>query len=163
MYNIRKATVADVPGITEIYNEAIANTVATFDTETKTVDNREVWFHGHGPKHPVLVAVQDAKVLGFASLNPYSDRQAYENTVELSLYIHADHRGQGIGKALMEQVLEAGREAGLHTVLSRIVAGNDSSIHLHEVFGFDHVGIMREVGFKFGSLLDVYLMQKIYK
>ncbi|MDF2962693.1 MAG: GCN5-related N-acetyltransferase [Paenibacillus sp.] len=159
--DIRFAQQNDIPWILDIYNEAILHTVATFDTVIRTLEQQEQWFHNHGERHPVLVAELDGRIVGWASLNPYSDRLAYERTAELSLYIQSDYRGQGIGKQLLQQVLEAGKEAGLHTVLSRIVEGNDSSIHLHRVYGFDHVGVMREVGFKFGRMLDVVLMQKM--
>lgn len=158
---IRSAALEDVPSILKIYNEAILNTVATFDTVPRTLEQQEFWFKQHGDRYPVLVAELGGAVVGWASLNAYSDRLAYERTSELSLYIHHDFRGQGIGKKLMEQVLEAGKDAGLHTVLSRIVEGNDSSIYLHRIFGFDYIGVMREVGFKFDRLLDVILMQKM--
>ncbi|MGF7031458.1 phosphinothricin acetyltransferase [Paenibacillus mucilaginosus] len=158
---IRKAQAGDLPAIVDIYNEAVLHTVATFDTVPRTLEQQEAWFKQHGDAYPVIVAEQDGTVVGWASLNQYSDRLAYARTSELSLYIHAGHRGQGTGKKLLEAVLAAGREAGLHTVLSRIVEGNDSSIHIHHVYGFETVGTMRQVGFKFGRALDVILLQKM--
>ncbi|MCR8631162.1 GNAT family N-acetyltransferase [Paenibacillus radicis (ex Xue et al. 2023)] len=158
---IRSAQHKDIESILDIYNEAILNTVATFDTELRTLEQQTQWFHNHGELYPIWVAEQEGIIIGWASLNPYSDRLAYRRTAELSLYIHSDYRGQGVGKQLMKQVLDAGLAAGLHTVLSRIVEGNESSIHLHEVYDFKHVGIMREVGFKFGRMLDVIMMQKM--
>ncbi|WP_282936661.1 GNAT family N-acetyltransferase [Paenibacillus sp. RC67] len=158
---IRTAAMEDVPSILNIYNEAILNTVATFDTVPRTLEQQEAWFKQHGERNPIIVAELGGAVVGWASLNPYSDRLAYARTSELSLYIHHDFRGQGIGKKLMEGVLEAGKEAGLHTVLSRIVEGNDSSIYIHRNFGFDYIGVMREVGFKFDKMLDVIVMQKM--
>jgi L-amino acid N-acyltransferase len=159
---IRKAIYTDVPAITGIYNEAILTTTATFDTEPKTTAAQRKWFKAHGPKNPILVAVEGGKVVGWASLSAYSDRCAYSGTAELSVYVKEKFRNQGIGRKLMETVLAAGKKAGLHTVISRIAGGNDISIHLHREFDFADVGVMKEVGNKFGQLLDVYLMQKIY-
>jgi L-amino acid N-acyltransferase len=147
--------------INAIYNEAVWNTTATFDTEPKTLEYHQQWFLAHGPKNPIILAEREGVILGYSSLNSYSDRAAYESTVELSLYIHADYRGQGIGSALMERILAAGQEAGVHAVLSRIAEGNETSLRLHEKFGFWTVGTMREVGVKFGRLLDVHLLQKL--
>lgn len=158
---IRTATEADIHAIMTIYNDAVVNTVATFDTVPRTLEQQQQWFGQHGERNPVLVAELGGTVVGWASLKPYSDRLAYERTAELSMYIHPDFRGQGIGKRLMERLLNAGKEAGLHTVLSRIVEGNDSSIYIHRTFGFDYVGVMREVGFKFDRMLDVVMMQKM--
>ncbi|MBE1441016.1 GNAT family N-acetyltransferase [Paenibacillus sp. OAS669] len=158
---IRTAVIEDVPSILTIYNEAILNTVATFDTVPRTLEQQETWFKQHGDRYPIIVAELGGTVVGWASLNAYSDRLAYARTSEMSLYIHHDFRGQGIGKQLMEKVLEAGKQAGLHTVLSRIVEGNDSSIYIHRTYGFDYIGVMREVGFKFDKMLDVILMQKM--
>ncbi|MFH5185425.1 GNAT family N-acetyltransferase [Paenibacillus sp. TAB 01] len=159
--NVRRAAKQDVAAIVEIYNEAVLNTVATFDTVPRTLEQQEAWFDAHGERHPILVAELDGAVVGWASLNPYSDRLAYERTAELSLYIHSSHRGQGIGQQLMTAVLETGKAAGLHTVLSRITEGNASSIYMHEKYGFAHVGVMKEVGTKFDRLLDVIMMQKM--
>lgn len=159
--NIRTSIISDVPSILVIYNEAVLNTVATFDTVPRTLEQQKEWFGQHSPTYPVLVAEEKGLIIGWASLNRYSDRLAYARTAELSLYVRSGHRGQGLGRQLMEAILEAGKAGGLHTVLSRIVEGNDASIHLHEQFGFDTVGTMREVGFKFDRLLDVVLMQKM--
>lgn len=159
---IRRARVKDLPAITDIYNEAILTTDATFDTEPKTVAEQKVWFDDHGKKNPVLVAEVDGAVCGWASLSKWSTRCAYEDTAEISVYVKQEYHGRGIGKRLMRDVLIAGENAGLHTVLSRITSENAVSIYLHEQCGFQHIGVMKEVGKKFGKTLDVCMMQKIY-
>jgi len=159
---IRKAQVKDLRAITDIYNEAILTTDATFDTAQKTIDEQKAWFADHGPKNPVIVAAVDNRVCGWASLSKWSTRCAYEDTVEISVYVKQEYRGCGIGKKLMQEVLAAGDKVGLHTVISRITYGNTASIHLHEQLGFEHIGLMKEVGKKFGRMLDVCMMQKIY-
>jgi L-amino acid N-acyltransferase len=159
---IRKAVYTDVPAITGIYNEAILTTTATFDKEPKTTTSQRKWFKAHGPKNPIVVAVEGGKVVGWASLSAYSDRCAYAGTAEISVYVKESFRNQGVGKKLMQAVLDAGKKAGLHTVISRIAGGNNVSIDLHHQFGFTDIGVMKEVGSKFGQLLDVYLLQKMY-
>jgi len=163
MLIIRCATMSDLGALTEIYNEAILRTVATFDTKPKTVEEQKPWFESHDSKHPIFVAELDSVVIGWASLSKWSDRCAYSDTAEISVYVKEDHRGKEIGKKLMHEILDQGQKEGLHTVIARIAEFNEVSIHLHEVFGFQHVGTMRQVGRKFGKLLDVQLMQKIYE
>ncbi|HEY82575.1 MAG TPA: N-acetyltransferase [Dehalococcoidia bacterium] len=160
--SIRQATLDDLDAITEIYNEAILKTVATFDTEPKTMEEQKRWFAGHGPKYPIMVAEEDGLIVGWASLSMWSDRCAYADTAEISLYVRETHQGRGIGKKLLEAILHEGEKAGLHTVVARITEGNAVSIHLFKSAGFEHIGVMREVGRKFGRLLDVHLLQKIY-
>jgi len=162
MLIIRPARLEDLDSITQIYNEAVQTTVATFDTEPKTLEQQRAWFENHGPKHPLLVAESDGVIWGWASLSKWSDRRAYADTAEISLYVKEEVRGRGIGRKLLEAIVGEGEKAGLHTVIARIAGANSVSIHLHESLGFEHIGIMREVGRKFGQLLDVYLMQKIY-
>jgi len=159
---IRRAVTKDLKAITDIYNEAILTTDATFDTELKTAAEQKVWFADHGPKNPILVALSDGIVCGWASLSKWSTRCAYADTAEISVYVQESYRGHGVGQRLMKEILNEGETAGLHTVLSRITGGNIVSIHLHEKFGFVHIGIMREVGKKFDKILDVYMMQKIF-
>jgi L-amino acid N-acyltransferase len=163
MLEIRRAVAADLPAITAIYNDAILKTVATFDTETKTLEDRKAWFEDHGVKYPVLAVLEDGITIGWGSLSPWSDRCAYAGTVEDSVYIREDRRGLGIGKKLIHTLLQEGHRSGFHTVIARIAETNDVSVHLHELYGFKTIGVMEEVGVKFGKLLDVYMMQKVYR
>jgi phosphinothricin acetyltransferase len=163
MLTIRSATLQDLGAITEIYNDAILKTVATFDTETKTEAEQQRWFEGHGSRYPILVAEEDNLIVGWASLSQWSDRCAYSDTAEASLYVREEYRGRGIGRKLNETIIKAGGEAGLHTLIGRITEGNETSIHLTESAGFKQIGVMRECGRKFGRLLDVHLVQYIYE
>jgi L-amino acid N-acyltransferase len=162
MITIRRASSDNLAAITAIYNEAILNTTATFDTQPKTIEQQKRWFENHGDKYPVTVAELDNDLVGWASLSKWSDRCAYSDTAEISLYIKAENRGQGIGRKLTDYILREGQKAGLHTLIVRIAEGNQASIHLAESVGFRHIGVMREVGRKFGRLLDVSLMQLIF-
>lgn len=162
MITVRRATLDDLPAITEIYNDAVLNTIATFDTQSKSLDEQIEWFKEHDFKYPIMVAETGGIITGWASLSRWSGRCAYANTAEISVYVAETHRGKGIGRHLIRAIVEEGQRVGLHTVIARIAGGNDVSIRLHESVGFQHVGIMREVGEKFGKLIDVYLMQKIY-
>jgi phosphinothricin acetyltransferase len=158
---IRRGALGDVPGITEIYNEAILTTVATFDIDPKTVEERTKWFLDHDDRHPVLVAVVDGKVVGWASLTRWSDRRAYDDTAETTFYVHSLYRGQGIGRKLKEAIIEEARRLKFHTLIARIAETSGESIHLNEEAGFVHVGTLKEVGRKFGKLLSVHIMQKM--
>ena len=162
MVTIRQALPDDLESITAIYNETILNTTATFDTEPKSAEEQNTWLAGHNSQYPVLVAEQDGRVVGWASLSKWSDRCAYSGTAEISLYIASGQRGRGVGRKLFEAILLEGQKGKLHTVIARIVEGNLPSIHLCGSAGFIQIGIMKEVGHKFGRLLDVILMQKIY-
>lgn len=158
---LREARLGDLPAVTAIYNEAVVNTTATFDTEPRTECEQRPWFALHGGAHPLIVALRGEEIVGWASLSRWSERRAHDGTAEDSVYVRPDARGLGIGTGLLGALLEAGRTAGLHTVLARIAEGNPASIRLHEGAGFQRVGVMREVGRKFGRLLDVTLMQKV--
>ncbi len=162
MLTIRKAVPGDLAAITNIYNQAVLNTSATFDTQAKTPEQQKPWFEKHGEKYPLLVAIESNMIIGWASMSAWSDRCAYADTAEVSLYVEEGHRGKGVGKKLSEAVLKAGKECGLHTAVARIAEGNDVSLHLAESLGFEYVGVMKEVGRKFGKLLDVTLMQIIF-
>ena len=163
MVKIRSARMEDLDAIMEIYNEAIMKTVATFDTELKSYADQKKWFDDHGSQNPILVAEQNSVIVGWASLSKWSDRCAYSETAEISLYVREEHQGRGIGRCMIEAIIKEGKKAGLHTIIARITEGNESSLHLHRSVGFTHIGIMKEVGKKFGKRQDVHLMQKIYK
>ena len=163
MVTIRKATLNDIEAITEIYNDAILKTVATFDTEIKTYEEQKKWFDDHGINNPIIVAEHDGIIVGWAALSRYSTRCAYSDTAEISLYVREQDQGKDIGKKLMQSIVNEGKNTSLHAIISRITDGNEKSIYLHKSVGFEHIGIMKEVGNKFGRRLDVCLMQKVYK
>lgn len=152
---------ADAAAIAHIYNEAILTTVATMDTEPKTVEERIQWLQSHDERHPILVAELDGAVVGWASLTEWSDRPAYADTAETSFYVQSTHRGRGVGRRLKQAILDEARRLGYHTLIARITAGSVESLHLNESTGYVHIGTLKEVGRKFGRLLDVHILQKI--
>jgi L-amino acid N-acyltransferase YncA len=159
--SIRRATISDLKAITDIYNESVLNSVATFDIKPKTMDEQIVWFKSYGPKHPILVAEIVPEIVGWCSLSPWSDRCAYSDSVELSIYINASHQGKGIGTELVRAVLMEATKHHLHTVVARVETGNSVIIHVLEKFFFQKVGVLREIGKKFNRRLDVLIMQLI--
>jgi phosphinothricin acetyltransferase len=158
---VRPATPADLPGIHEIYNEAVRNTTATYDYEPRDLVYRERWFEEHvRERYPVFVAVgPEARVLGWSSLSQYRERRGYRFTAENSVYVAADQRGKGIGRLLLPPLIASARRRGLHVIVAAIDAQNEASVRLHASFGFQKVGLFREVGHKFGRWLDVLYMQ----
>lgn len=161
---IRKAHKDDVKRITEIYNEVVANSAATFDLEEKSLEDRAAWMEEHKGNHPLLVYVADGTVVGYASLSSYRERKAFDATVELSVYLDSRYRGRRIGTELMEAILlEAKKCEDIHTVVSVITGGNEASQKLHESFGFDFCGTVREAGYKFGKYLDIDTYQLIVR
>ena len=161
MITIRRAKLSDAASIAHIYNEAIASTTATFDTEPKTVEERIEWLKSHDDRHPILVAEVDGAVVGWASLTRWSDRTAYADTAESSFYVHSTHRGCGIGRKLKEAIIDEARRLKYHTLIARITEGSTESLHLNESTGYVHVGTLKEVGRKFGKWLDVHILQKM--
>lgn len=158
---LRDATKADLPAINAIYNHYVLHSTSTYQTIPATELEREEWFAAHGEKHPVIVAELDGEVIGWGSLNRFHVRQAYENTVEDSVYLHHERRGHGVGSLILAELLRRAHELGLHTVLGGIDAGQEPSMALHRKFGFEKVSHLKEVGFKFGQWLDVVWMQKM--
>jgi len=156
---LRPATVADAAATAAIYNQEVTTSTVTFDLVTRSVEEQAEWLSARSGALEVVVAEIDGEVAGFASLSPYRDRPAYRTTVEDSIYVHPDHRGEGVGRALLGEIVEVARRRGFHSVIGRIVGGHTASIRLHASLGFEQVGVEREVGRKFGRWLDVVVMQ----
>jgi L-amino acid N-acyltransferase YncA len=157
---IRPGTESDLPAILAIYNHAIINTTAVYDYEPHTLAMRETWYAAKvADGLPVLVATLDDQVVGFAALSWFRAWAAYRYTVENSLYVAPDQQGQGIGRQLLSASIEAARDRHFHTIVSGIDADNAASLHLHRQFGFEPVGHMRQVGYKFNRWLDLTFMQ----
>ena len=158
---IRKALKSDIKRITEIYNEAIINTTATFDIYEKSKKQQQKWFNTHNEKFPVVVAETNGKVIGWASLSRYSKRAAYDNTSEISVYVHKLFRGRGAGKLLAEEIIKIARLNAMHVLVARIAAENSVSLSLAKKLGFSRIGILKEVGYKFDRFIDVVIMEMI--
>jgi phosphinothricin acetyltransferase len=160
--SIRLAQRRDAEAIRSIYNVEVLESTVTFDMVPRTIDEQVAWIDEHSGGHPAVVAVgPDDQVVGFGSLSVWRDRPAYSGSVEDSLYVHPDHRGRGVGRLILEDLVRLGADHGFHTVLARIVGGHEASIALHEACGFETVGVEREVGRKFKQWLDVVIMQRI--
>ncbi len=160
---IRPATHADLPGILEIYNDAVLKTTASYDYEPRTLEQRTQWFEERRRDgYPIFVAVDDSDaVAGWSALNPYHARMGYRFTAENSVYVAASARGQGIGGLLLGPLIEGAKARGLHAIIAAIDAENEASIRLHAKLGFEKVGHFKEVGFKFDRWLDVVYMQRL--
>jgi L-amino acid N-acyltransferase len=159
MLTIRMASGADVPAITRIYNHAVLHSTTTFDTVPLTEEERRMWLALHQEDSPVLVAQVDEDVVGYASLSKWSEKQAYDKTVQFSIYLDENFRGQGIGLRLSESILKYAKEQGTHCVISLISEGNEVSFALHRKLGFRFMGVMQEAGRKFDRYIDVHFYQ----
>lgn len=158
---IRPATEADLPGIFAIYDHEVLHGTATFDTEPKSAAERLAWLRDDGQgKYPILVAERDGAIAGWARLYAWSTRCAYARAAENAVYVHREHRGRGVGGALLAELIRLAPQRGIHVLLARIVEGNPASVALHEAHGYQTIGLMRRVGEKFGRVLDVRLMDR---
>jgi len=158
---IRDATASDLEAINEIYNHYVLTSACTYQTEPETMDARRAWFANHGAQHPVTVAVDGDRIVGWGSLSRFHARAAYSRSVENSVYV--DHRQQrrGIGRLLLADLIERAKRLGHHTIIAGIDAEQAPSVGLHQAMGFEKVALLKEVGFKFGRWLHVIYMQKM--
>ncbi|GAB4137031.1 MAG: GNAT family N-acetyltransferase [Cyanobacteria bacterium J069] len=176
---VRPANTADIPGILSIYNDAILHTTAVYDYEPHTLEMRQAWFASKQAEgYPVLVAVADAvadaveadrenppqadeppAILGYAALGPFRAWAAYQYTAESSVYVAAPTRGRGIGQRLLAPLIEAAKARGLHALIAGIDADNIASLRLHQRFGYEEVGTLRQVGYKFDRWLDLKFLE----
>jgi L-amino acid N-acyltransferase YncA len=155
---IRPASTADAEPIATIYNEGIAERIATFETRPRDADEVLAWLES---SLPLLVAVRDGAVVGFARVSPYSDRDIYAGVGEQGVYVAGGARGMGIGRALLEALADAAEAAGLYKLTSRIFATNEASIAAHRAAGFDVVGVQRRHGRLDGEWRDCVLMERL--
>lgn len=154
---IRKAEQRDLPELLDLYNYEAVNSVANLDLNPRTIEEWQVWFDHHNVEnHPLYVADIDGSAVGYCSLSSYRDKEAFRSTVELSIYVSHHFRNRGIASKLIAFVLdEARRDERTHTVVSVITTTNEPSCKLHEKFGFENCGVIKEVGMKFGEYQDI--------
>lgn len=161
-YHLRDALPDDLPDLLAIYNDAVLNTTAIWNETPVDLANRQAWFELRAAQgYPILVAVDDSGVLGYASFGDWRPFEGFRYTVEHSVYVRGDQRGKGLGPVLMEALIERARAGGKHVMVAAIESGNAASIRLHERLGFVVTGQMAQVGMKFGRWLDLTFMQRI--
>lgn len=158
---IRNATVTDAEAVQAIYNHEVEHTTTTFDLVPRTLEQQQDWIRQRQGALGVIVAEQDGQIVGFASLSPFRDRPAYNTTVENSIYVDRSARGTGVGKALLDELIDMAKNRGFHTMVAHIAGTDGASVSLHQACGFELIGVQREVGRKFGSWLDVTVMQRM--
>ncbi len=159
--HVRSATVEDAPAVLEIYNHEVLTSTVTFDLVPRTLAEQESWITDRSGAHVVLVVEDDGEVVGFGALSQYRERAGYATTVEDSVYVHEDHRGKGVGRLLLAELVERATAHGFHALMAKVVGDHQASINLHAAAGFDVVGHEREVGRKFGRWLDVVLLERL--
>ena len=159
--SVRLASPGDAEAIRSIYNLEVTESTVTFDLVPRTLADQLAWLAAHDGVHPAVVAELDGEVVGFGSLAPYRSRPAYATTVEDSVYVRRDRRGNGYGRAILSELVRLATLHGFHAVMARVVGGHQASIGLHQACEFEMVGVEREVGRKFGRWLDVVVMQRL--
>jgi phosphinothricin acetyltransferase len=161
-FQIRTAVIGDLAPLTELYNYYIANTATTFDIEPYTLESRGVWFAQFAPtgRHQLLVVEEAGEVLGYACSAQFKAKQAYETSVEVSIYLKPNTQGRGLGKALYIELFKRLEVEDVHRAYAGITLPNDASRIIHQKFGFISVGLYREVGRKFDQYWDVEQFEK---
>lgn len=159
---VRDAEASDLPAILAIYNEAVANTTASWDHEPVSLDDRRARHEAaRANGWALVVAERDGAVAGFGSWSPFRAKVGWSKTMEHSVYLAPNARGLGIGRLLMDALIDAARRAGVHVLVGVLDGTNEASVRLHRGLGFIEVARMPQVGFKFGRWLDAVFVQLI--
>ena len=154
----RRAIPADAPAIAEIYNQGIADRVATFETSPRAVQDVQAWFDG---AHPIVVVEDDQAIVAFASTSTYRPRACYAGIAEFSVYVARAQRGRGAGRLAMETLIAAAEEAGLWKLVSRVFVENTASRRLLQSLGFREIGIYEKHGRLDGAWRDVVIVERL--
>jgi len=157
---IRDAIQADFGQITDLYNNIVLHSTATYNDRPATIEERVAWGRARAEQgYPLLVAGSSDRIAGFASFGDFRSWPGYRFTVEGTIHIHPDFRGQGIGTALLKELVARAQVLGKHTMIAGVDSENVASLHFLDRFGFQRVGHLREVGYKFNQFLDLVFLQ----
>ena len=159
--SIRPATADDAAAICTIYNQGIEDRIATLETELRTPEERRQWLAARAPRHPVVVALSGGEVVGWGSLNAFNPRPAYDNVVDLSVYVERAWRGRAVGTALLAHLLDLARGFGYHKMVLATFPYNAAGVALYRRMGFTSVGVYREQGRLDGRWVDVLVMERL--
>lgn len=160
-YRVRAATAADAAAICRIYNQGIEDRVATLEIEVRTPEERAAWLAAKSPRHPVIVAEDGGRVIGWGSLNQFNPREAYRHVADFSIYIERAYRGKGVGKMLLARLIELAREQRYHKMVLSAFPSNSGGMALYERMGFRRVGVYKEQGMLDGRWVDTIVMEKL--
>ncbi|WP_046225848.1 arsinothricin resistance N-acetyltransferase ArsN1 family A [Paenibacillus dauci] len=158
---IRSAQKEDLPAIRQIYNQGIEDRIATLESEAKDQHYMENWFKSHQDRYTVLVAYQQEKMAGWASLNPYSQRCAYDGVADLSIYIARDCRGKGIGSQLLSALEASAKLQQFYKIVLFTFPFNTAGQQLYQKHGYRTVGTFEKQGILDGQMIDVMIMEKL--
>jgi L-amino acid N-acyltransferase YncA len=158
---LRPATAGDAEAICRVYNQGIEDRIATLETELRTPEERRQWLAARGPRHPVYVAEAEEIIVGWSSLNVYNPRPAYQYVADFSIYIERGWRGKGVGRRLLEHLIEQARALGYHKMMLSAFPFNASGVALYERMGFTRAGVFHEMGQLDGRWVDTLIMEKL--
>jgi L-amino acid N-acyltransferase len=155
----RLATDADAEAINAIYNHYVRTSVATFQVDDETTEDRVEELRNRPNDQPMIVLEADGELVGWGALSPFRSRCAYRDTIELTIYVRHDRHRHGYGRVIVRDLIARARSTGYHTLLAASCEESVGSIHLLQSLGFEETGRLREVGSKFGRRLDVIYLQ----
>ncbi|MCT1403108.1 arsinothricin resistance N-acetyltransferase ArsN1 [Paenibacillus sp. p3-SID867] len=158
---IRAAVTGDVERILRIYNQGIEDRIATLEVDQKNIAYMNNWFQQHQDRYAVIVAEYDNEVIGWASLNPYSQRCAYDGVADLSIYIDRTFRGKGVGSMLLERLEEIAKEKDFYKIVLFTFPFNQNGQGLYHKLGYRDVGVFENQGILDGKYVDVKIMEKL--
>lgn len=161
MLLIRQAGQADLPGILLIYNQGIEDRVATLESDSKDLNYMREWFDKHQGRYAVLIAEDGGDIVGWASINQYNSRCAYDGVGDLSIYIHRDHRGKGVGARLLHELEQIGKQNRFYKFVLFTIPFNSLGQGLYRKSGYREVGVFRNQGILDGKFIDVMAMEKL--
>lgn len=159
--SIRDSNESDIKSIQTIYNQGIEDKIATLETEIKDDTYMRNWFDKHRGRYKVIVAEDKGQIVGWASLNQYNKRSAYDGVADLSVYISRDYRGKGVGKKLLAKLESLAKENGFHKMILFTFPINQLGQGLYRRIGFREVGVFKNQGKIDGKFVDVMAMEKI--
>ena len=160
-YCTRLAGPRDAADIARIFNQGIEDRLATLETEPRTPAERREWLATTSARHPVIVAEHEGQIVGWGSLNVFNARPAYRHVADFSVYVERAWRGKGVGRVLLERLIELAREHGYHKLVLSAFPVNTAGVALYERLGFRTVGIYREQGLLDGRWVDTIIMERL--
>jgi len=159
---ILPAALADLSAILEIYNQGIADRIATLEENPKNMQYMTEWFTNRAGRYAVIVAKEQDEVIGWCSINPYNQRCAYAGVGDPSIYVRRDWRGKGVGRKLMLSIIEIAKESGFRKLVLATLANNPRAHSLYRGIGFRDVGVFLNQGILDGKFMDVLIMEMLF-